>query len=199
MVKRSLLTISVLAITAPAVRAQPTDSPAPAPAAAGDPFQKGTIGFAFPITLLTNLSGAFAIGGEPVPTVDILYVLDNKAVLDLIVGLNLHKEQVTTNAVPPTTTDQTVFGIAAGIGYRMYKHVGSLHTFMEPEVVIAWPDTGATESLDLRAAGYFGVERMLTEWMSLSGAIGVGLDAANKFNNLQVATNANLAANLYWK
>jgi hypothetical protein len=198
MVKRSLLTISILAAAAPVARAQTPDTPAPA-APAGDPYQKGTIGFAFPITLLSNVTDAFAVTSEPVPTVDILYFLDPKAAVDLIVGLNLHKEQITSNGVPPTTQDQTVFGLAAGVGYRMFKHAGNLHTFIEPELVIAWPDTGSTNSLVLRLAGDFGVERMLTEWMSLSGAIGAGVDAGNKFNDIRLATNATLAVNLYWK
>jgi len=199
MVKHSLLSISILAAAAPVAHAQTPDTPAPAAAPAGDPYQKGTIGFAFPVTLLSNLGSAILVNAEPVPTIDILYFLDNKAAVDLIAGLNLHKEQIASNAIPPTTVDQTVFGFAIGAGYRMFKHAGTLHTFLEPEVVLTWPDTGSSDSLVLRVAGLFGVERTLTDWMSLSGAIGAGLNAGNSFKDIQLATVADLGVNLYWK
>ena len=202
MVKHSLLSISILAAAAQVAHAQAPDQPAPpaTPSApAGDPYQKGTIGFSFPVTLLSNLGSAIFVNAEPVPTIDILYFLDSKAAVDLIAGLNLHKEQIASNAIPPTTIDQTVFGFAIGAGYRMFKHAGSLHTFMEPEVVLTWPDTGSTDSLVLRVAGLFGVERTLTDWMSLSGAIGAGVNAGNSFKDIQLATVAELGVNLYWK
>jgi hypothetical protein len=49
------------------------------------------------------------------------------------------------------------------------------------------------------AAGAPGRERNPTPWFSVSGAVGGFLNATNSFKAIQIATNANLAANLYWK
>src|SRR5437868_5881932 len=98
MVNRCVLTISLLVAETGAARAQ-TPEAAPAAMPAGDPFQKGTLGFGFPITLLTNIV-APAPGLELIPTVNVLYFLDNKAAVNLIGGFNLHKRQVPDGGTP---------------------------------------------------------------------------------------------------
>lgn len=186
-----------LASSAALAQAPAMESSPPAPSA--DAFGKGTLGLAFPITLLSNLGSAVG-GGEQVPTIDLIYFLDGKTALDLIVGLNLHKTQVVDNSIPPMTTDETIFGFAAGIGYRMYrKPHGPVLMFIEPEVLLTWDDTSNSDLVDILALGQLGVERMLVDWLSVSGEVGAGVDFANKFKDIQLATTANLAVNLYWK
>ena len=188
-----------LALAGSAALAQtPASEPSPPPASS-DAFGKGTLGLAFPVTLLSNLQGAI-VGGEQVPTIDLIYFLNGKTALDLIVGINLHKEQVVDNSIPPMTTDQTIFGFAAGIGYRMYrKPHGPVLMFIEPQAVLTWDDTSNSDLVDILALGQLGVERMLVDWLSISGAVGAGVDFANKFKDIQLATTANLSVNLYWK
>ncbi len=204
MFKNSLLAVLLLSSIA---RAQPevepgagSTSPAPPlqPATTGDPFQKGTLGFSFPMLLLSNLVST-AAGLEPVPTVDIVYFLDNKSAIDIIGGANLHKKQVLSTGTPPMTTDQTSFGFAAGIGYRIYTHKDKLHAFIEPEAVLGFFDVQTSSTFYIRPAILFGAERTLADWFSLSGAIGAQAQATNSFHDLQLASTAQLNANFYFK
>src|SRR4051812_45011817 len=87
---------ALVTATATAAHAQETDMGTPPPAAAGGPdeaFHKGTLGFAFPFTLLNNIAGSIVGTVERVPTVDIVYFLSDKAAVDVIVGLNFHRKQ----------------------------------------------------------------------------------------------------------
>ncbi|HEY0195085.1 MAG TPA: hypothetical protein VGC42_28420 [Kofleriaceae bacterium] len=75
----------------------PSTSAAPAAALGGDDaaFHKGTLGFAFPITLLSNISSGVGGVAERVQTIDLIYFLDDKAAVDLIGGINFHRKQGT--------------------------------------------------------------------------------------------------------
>jgi len=126
-----------------------------------------------------------------------VYFLDGKAALDLIVGLNFHRKQ-TVAPMGGATSDSNLIGVAAGLGYRMYSAKNGLRSFLEPQAVISWPDTSSTEALTLNVGGSMGLERNVTPWFSVSGAIGVTLNLANSFKDIQLATAARLAANLYW-
>jgi len=95
-------------------------------------------------------------------------------------------------------TDTNLLGIAAGLGYRMYSVKKTLRSFLEPQVVVSWPDTASTATLGVNLGASFGLERNLTPWFSVSGALGVALNFANSFKDIQFATTARLAANLYW-
>jgi hypothetical protein len=212
MLKNSILAITLLALTSGIAAAQGTDlggtvpaptTPAPTTTAPAAPssdgaFQKGTLGIQVPFLTVGSLLSAVT-SAEPVPTIDFIYFLSDKAALDLIAGINLHKEEVTSNAVPPTTTDTTIFGFAVGAGYRMYSRKGGTSAFIEPSLVLDWPDSSESASLQLRLAGNFGLERMIVDWFSISGTIGGGLNFANSFKDIQLATQASLAANFYWK
>jgi hypothetical protein len=180
-------------------------APAAAPVAvagvnsSGAPFTKGTLGLSCSWTLLSYLSSAVSLTAERVPTVNVLYFLSESAAVDIVAGLNIHKTQVYNNATPPMASDVTRVGFAAGAGYRMYTHRDRVATFIEPLVVLEWTNLSDAATREISALGQFGVEAMLNGWASLSGAIGAGVSLANKFNDLQLATTANLAANLYWK
>lgn len=175
----------------------PVSEPSPTPTAPGGVYAKGTLGFSFPLTLITSVAGA-NFGGEPISTIDLIKFLSDKAALDLIVGLNIHKTQ-TFSGTPPVAADATVFGFALGAGYRMYKHKDSLHTYIEPQGVLTWGNTSVSESLALDVSAVFGVERQIVEWMSFGGSVGAGLNLTNSFKDIQFATRATLAVNLYWK
>jgi hypothetical protein len=164
-------------------------------AGGGEAYQSGTLGFSIPFTVIGAASGGAA--GEPVPTVDIVYFLDDKAALDLIVGLNLHRRH--TVGAMGAASDSTLIGAAAGLGYRMYSSKNGLRSFLEPQAVIRWPDTSSTDALSVNVGGSFGLERNLTPWFSVSGAIGATLNLASTFKDIQLATAATLAANLYWR
>jgi len=194
MFKTSLL---ALVLASAVVHAQGTDT---APAPAGNQYQKGAIGFEFPITLLSNFSGQLTglTRAEPVPTVDVLYFLSDKAALDLIAGLNLHYEQ-TVDPVTMMTSNTTIFGFALGVGYRMYKHNGKLHSFLEPKGALFWGDTSRSPTFGLSGGVAFGLERELTDWFALNGTVGGVLLATNKFNDIQLVPTANLAAVFYMK
>ena len=81
----------------------------------------------------------------------------------------------------------------------MYSTKNNLRSFLEPQAVISWPDTSSTAALTVNLGGSMGVERNLTPWFSVSGAIGATLNFANSFKDIQLATSAKLAANLYWR
>ncbi|HEX3760420.1 MAG TPA: hypothetical protein VHW23_17005, partial [Kofleriaceae bacterium] len=170
-------------------------------AGGGEAYQGGTLGFSIPITSIGGATSAAA--GEPVPTVDIVYFLDNKAALDLIVGANIHRKHAAAVATGMGTTagggDSTLIGAAAGLGYRIYSSSNGLRAFLEPQAVISWPDTSTTDALTVNLGGSFGVERNLTPWFSVSGAVGASLNLASTFKDIQLATSAKLAANLYWR
>ena len=176
---------------------------APVPVAgvnsSGAPFAKGTLGLSFSWTLLSNLTSAVSLTAERVPTVNVLYFLSEKAAVDIVAGFNIHKTQVYNNATPPMASDETRVGFAVGAGYRMYTHRDRVATFLEPLVVLDWTNVNDSAALDINAIGQFGVEAMLNGWCSLSGAIGAGVSLTNKVKDIQLATTANLAANLYWK
>jgi hypothetical protein len=202
MFKISLL---ALLLSTAVAHAQAPDAGAPAAAAPAavmgdDPFQKGTIGLSFPFTLLSNVAGSvegLAVA-EPIPTVNVLYFMSDKAAVDLIGGINLHDEQ-TVDATTMMTTSTTVFGFSLGAGYRMYKHDGKMHSFVEPSVALFMGDTSRSQTFGLRGGFQYGLERLLTDWMSLSGAIGGAIIATNKFDDIQLVPTANLAATFYFK
>jgi hypothetical protein len=100
---------------------------------------------------------------------------------------------------PGVTTDSNLFGFALGAGYRMYSSKNNLRSFIEPQLVLSWPNTSVSETFALNAGASFGLERNLTSWCSISGAVGGFLNLTNSFKDIQIATNANLAANLYWR
>jgi hypothetical protein len=166
-------------------------------AGGGEAYQSGTLGFSIPFTVIGAATGGGGVAGEPVPAVDIVYFLDDKAALDLIVGLNLHRGH--TVSAMGAASDSTLIGAAAGLGYRMYSSKNGLRSFLEPQAVIRWPDTSNTDALSVNIGGTFGVERNLTPWFSVSGAVGVTLNLASKFKDIQLASAATLAANLYWR
>jgi hypothetical protein len=174
----------------------PAPTAAPAPAGADEAFHKGTLGFSFPFTLISNVAGSVIGVGERVPTVDLVYFLNDKAAVDIIGGLNFHRKQAVDAA--GASTDTNLFGFAIGAGYRMYSSKNNLRSFIEPQLVLSWPDTATSSTFTLNAGAAFGLERNLTPWFSISGAVGGSLSFANSFKDIQLATSANLAANLYW-
>jgi len=204
---------AIVTFTAVSAQAQPevdmtnneTPKPdaAPAPVAAATPagpFQKGTLGFSFSITLLQNIAKSVSLTAEGIPTVDVLYFLDDKTAIDIVGGINIHKKIVYDNSTPPVGMSTTIFGFAIGAGYRMYKHRNErLHTFLEPALTFNWDNTSDSSTIKLQALGELGAEAMFTDWASLSGWIGLGFAVANKFEDIQFATQVNLAANLYWR
>jgi hypothetical protein len=201
----SLRTIAVIGAlvtgmaTATAVHAQEPDplAPMPAPSGGDEVFRKGTLGFSFPVTLISNVASGVLGTGERVPTVDIVYFLSDKAAVDLIAGVNIHRKQ--ENAVSGGTEDVNLFGYAAGVGYRMYRSKNNLRSFIEPQAVITWSDTATSDTFGLNLGASLGAERNITPWFSFSGAIGGTLNFTNSFKDIQLATSVNLAANLYWR
>jgi hypothetical protein len=199
MFKNSLIAIALWSATAAAQGAEtPAAAPAVMPASTTDAFQAGTLGVTFGLNLGSEIKAAL---GETVPTVGLMYFLSDKAALRLTAGINIHKEELVNNAVPPMATDTTVFGFALGAGYRMYKpvKVGRVHPYLEPEARLAWPDTAQTSTVLVGIGGQFGVECLMGDWFSLSGGIGADLDFTNSFKDIQLATTGRLAANLYWR
>jgi hypothetical protein len=190
-------TIGVIALVTGLATAAHAQEPAPAPApSSDDAFRKGTLGLSFPITLLTNVAGGVLGAAERVPTVDIVYFLGDKAAVDVIAGINFHRQQ-TLNAMA-MTVDTNQFGFAAGVGYRLYSSKNSLRSFIEPQAVLSWPDTSASETFTIDLGVGMGVERNFTPWFSVSGSIGGALTFTNSFKDIQLATTTNLAVNLYW-
>ncbi len=172
-----------------------TESTPAATGGADEAYHDGTLGFSIPFTVIAGVVGG--VGGEAVPTVDVVYFLDDKTALDLIVGLNFHRKQVAA-AMGGAATDTNLLGIAAGLGYRMYSVKKSLRSFIEPQAVVSWPDTSTSSTLGVNLGASLGLERNLTPWFSVSGALGVALNFTNSFKDIQFATTARLAANLYW-
>ena len=180
--------------------AAPTEAvTVPGVAPGGGPWQKGTLGVSFPLTLLSNITSAVSLTAERVPTINGMYFLNEKAALDVIVGVLVHKSRFYDMSAPPVAHDQTNFGFAIGAGYRMYKHTNKFHTFLEPQGVLAWANTKESATLELSGLMLLGAEAMFTEWSSLSGSVGGGVTANGTFDDIKVATTANLAVNLYWK
>jgi len=171
----------------------------PGVTSSGAPFAKGMLGLSFPVTLLSNITSAVSLTGERVPTVDILYFTGADAALDVVLGLNVHKRVVYNSATPPMASELTFVGFAAGVGYRMYKHRNKVATYIEPQAVLEWTNLKDSATFSLSGLGLFGVEVMLAEWAAVSGAVGAGVEVGNKFDDIQLATTASLAVNLYWK
>jgi hypothetical protein len=177
--------------------ATPPATTEPPPMATGATFQKGTLGFELPIA---TDEGIVLLGGtDQVTVVDILYFLNDKTALDLIAGINLHYEQVADNSTPPVLTGQTVFGFELGLGYRMYTHKGVLHSYLEPTVKLGMTDSSVSESFFLNGGLQLGAERMLNDWLSLSGAFGAAVNFTNSFKDIRLGPTATLAVNFYWR
>jgi len=194
---RTIAAAGALLTAAGTAHAQEIDMTPPAPAGADDTFHKGTLGFAFPITLLSNVAGSVGGTAERVPTVDVIYFLGDKEAVDLIAGVNFHRTQAVDAAM--NTVDTNRFGLAVGAGYRMYRARNNLRSFLEPQIVVSWPDTSVGDSLTLGLGGAMGLERGLAPWLSVTGAVGAALNFTNSFKDIQLATTANLAVNLYWR
>jgi hypothetical protein len=175
----------------------PAAQPAAAPTGDDAAFHKGTMGFAFPFTLVSTIAGSVQGGATAVPTIDFVYFLSDKAAVDLIAGVNFHRTQQLQ--ADGSTADSNVFGFAAGVGYRLYSSKNSLRSYLEPQAVLVWPNTSISDTFALDLGVAFGLERNVTPWFSVSGAIGARLDFADSFKDIQLATDASLAANLYWK
>ena len=161
----------------------------------GEAYHDGTLGFAIPFTVIGGATGAAA--GEPVPTVDVVYFLGDTSALDLIVGLNFHRKHAVD--AMGNGADSNLIGTAVGLGYRMYSTKNNLRSFIEPQAVINWPDTSSTSALSVNAGASLGLERSVTPWFSVSAQLGATLNFANSFKDIQLATAAKLAANLYWR
>ncbi len=183
----------------PGAAASPSTSSAPAPVSTGDDaaFHKGTLGLSLPFTLLSNIASGVGGVAERVQTIDLVYFVNDQGALDLIGGFNFHRKQGVDTA--GMTVDTNLFGFTAGIGYRMYSAKGGLRAFIEPQLILSWPDTSDSDTFSVEPSVQFGVERNLSSWFSFSGAVGAGLAFANSFNDIQLATTASLAANLYWR
>jgi hypothetical protein len=171
----------------------------PGVAPGGGPWQKGTYGISLPFTLLSNITSAVSLTAERVPQISGLYFLGETRALELVAGVLVHKSRFYDNSMPPVPRDQTNFGFALGLGYRMYKHTDKFHTFLEPQAVLAWANVADTATLELSGLAMIGAEAMFTEWASLAGSVGGGVTANGTFDDIKLATNANLAVNLYWK
>jgi hypothetical protein len=213
--KRALLVVSLcLAPITAYAQEGGTPPPTPTPVATdgggdmgGKPaiFRAGTMGLGFNLFGLDFgpiIAAIAAAGGGmgvvlPPANIDLAYFLSEKAALDLILGIKLA-------AVPnmaPATGSTTTFGLEAGVGYRMYmKDTGKIHTFLEPEVVLGAADfSNFGDTFVLNISGNMGVEAMFTDWFSVSGTVGLGLDFSQKFKNIFLGTvQGGLNANFYW-
>jgi hypothetical protein len=177
----------------PPVGGAPTATAATSAADIGTPngtppaiFKQGTMGLSF----------AVPNGGGT--TIGVTYFQDANTALDLILGVSL----VHTPAVAlPMMASKTTFGFTIGGGYRMYKrHSAHISTYLEPAILISAADTSQFSStLELSLAGAGGAEAMFTDWFSVRGQIGVGLDFSQKFKDIAFATaTSGLFANFYW-
>jgi hypothetical protein len=200
-------TLVAVAFAAPLARAQepePDAKPTPpptTPAAPGDLWKAGTLGISVPFVSASGIFFPAVVTTVP-SAIDVLYFLNGNAALDLIVGIDLYNTQIANPTPPPVTTGKTFFGFALGGGYRMYKHKGAMHGYIEPKVVLVWPDVSNDNFLALRLAFDFGAERTIADWFSISGAIGGGVafGGSNGFTkDINIATTALLAANFYWR
>jgi hypothetical protein len=155
-------------------------------------FQKGTMGLAFALP-----SGGFT----PAGTINLTYFANDKTAYDLILGL--HFAHTPDQAGPPPVAGGDILGFTVGFGYRMYKHHSAkIHTFLEPQVLIADADmTNAfADSLSISVGAGLGAECMFTDWFSVSGQVGAGLAFSQKFKSIDFSTGTSgLYANLYWK
>lgn len=164
-------------------------------------FKKGTMGLTFPVTSLFSFSITGATAGPPtVTTANFTYFMDSNNALDLMVGVGLHVTPDDPTTTPPTASS-TIFGVAVGAGYKMYKHHSAkIHTFLEPYAKISAPDVANfADFLSLGIGAQMGAECMFTDWFSISGAIGAQADFTNKFKKIDIATfTGGLFANMYW-
>lgn len=163
-------------------------------------YHDGTLGISIPFGAIGGALGG--AGGEPVSAVDVNYFLDESTALDLIAGLNFHRKSTTTTDAAGNTTTATanLIGLAVGLGYRMYSFKNNLRSYIEPQAVISIPDvSNVGTSLGINLGGSFGLERTVTPWFSVSASVGASLNLINKFKDIQLSTNAKLAANLYWR
>lgn len=201
MIKSSLVALTLFATGSVAfaddeVAPTPTPTPTPAPMAptAGGPFGKGTLGIS------VGVAGA----GTPQYVLDFVYFLSDKAALDILGGITLnHAAAVTVAGM--TTPSSTVFGFAAGLGYRMYTHKGStIHTYIQPYGLVAATDAGhIADTFGLQLGGNFGAEAFINDWLSFRGQVGAALafnsTAGSTFSNIGFQTQTGLFANVYWK
>jgi hypothetical protein len=161
-------------------------------------FKHGTWGLSFPVTSLLTITGLTAT--PTVPTISFLMFQNDKAALDILLGVQLLKTSDNPTAVPPVV-GATTFGFAAGLGYRIYQHHSArIHTFVEPFAKIAVTDVSSfADVLTISAGANLGAECMFTEWFSVSGTIGLQANFANKFKDINVGTvTGGLFANFYW-
>lgn len=156
-------------------------------------FKHGTLGLGF--TVPTSAAGY--------QTIDVVWFADATTAYDLIGGVNFAQTPDTTMGMPPVTVPgTTLFGFAAGFGYRMYKHHSAkIHTFLEPSAVLSDGNVKQFgDTIGLGVGLHLGAEAMFTDWFSISGQVGVELDLTQKFKQINFNTARNgLFANFYWE
>lgn len=189
------------------VAADTTATEEPAPATGGADFWKMGLSFALSRTLSLAVTGAGDLesGVEGENTANFLYGLNEKAYLDLQIGINFAKSP---EVAGPPASGGTVFGIDLGIGYRMYKPMsGKVRPYLEPMVRLAIDDfseAGGTLFFGLGAA--MGVDYQVWDQFTLGGMIGgaLGFDGSgpggDPFKVISFGLfSAGINATFWWK
>ncbi|MCX5746623.1 MAG: hypothetical protein NT062_29450 [Proteobacteria bacterium] len=158
---------------------------------AGGPFKKGTLGVSVAVP-----------GAAPSFVADLVYFVDKKSAVDLLLGFSLSKTPDVTDPVSMVTTaGSTSFGFGVGAGYRIYKKINDrLHTYVQPFALFSAASVDKIgDNLVITAGGNFGAEAFVTDWFSFRGQLGAAVQFAQKFEVINLATTTGLYANVYWK
>ncbi len=126
-----------------------------------------------------GIETSFPTGGDAAHA-DFLWGLNDKALLDLGIGVSFNKSPADPVLMTPSAT---IFGFDFIAGYRMYKPMsGKVRPYLEPAVHLGISDfKHAGDTVQLGVAALMGVEYEVVPQITLGVGVGADLNFSQKF------------------
>ena len=134
-------------------------------------------------------------------TAKVLYSLDADTWLNLSIGLNFANTADGVDGMGNPIEGETSFGLALGVGYRMYKPTkGKIRPYLEPSIALEAADIGElSDQLGISLGALMGIDYALWEQFTIGAGIGARLNMTNTFDNTAFNLfTADINATFWW-
>ena len=169
-------------------------------ASAGDGLK---MGISVPLFRGFDLGGLAGLAGvEPTfQTAKVLYALDADTWLNLSLGVNFANTGDSVDSMGNPIEGATSFGLALGVGYRMYKPMkGKVRPYLEPSISLQAADIGEiSDELGLALGALMGIDYALWEQFTIGAGVGARLNMLNAFDSTSFNLfTADINATFWW-
>ncbi len=144
---------------------------------------------------------AFTGGSASFQTAKILYGLDADTWLNLSLGLSFGPGGTIDDGMGNTIQGDDIFGLALGVGYRMYKPTeGKIRPYLEPGITLEAADVGSIgDVLGLGVGATMGVDYALLDQLTIGTGVGAKLNTTNAFDAVTFNLfTADINATFWW-